>query len=145
MSIDIKTKWVIQLRLLMIPFLLILSLHASAEELDDDDPQEDLALRGDALCTVCHDETSDNPILSIGKTKHGTTADYRTPTCTTCHGDGGNHKESPRKTPMPQRTFGRNSVNSIVVERILRAASSSCIEVKCSLMCSTQLPEGATT
>ena len=63
--------------------------------------------------TVCHDESSDNPILAIGKTKHGTTADHRTPTCTSCHGEGGNHEDTPHKAPMPQRTFGKKSVNSI--------------------------------
>ena len=48
---------------------------------------KDLVLKGDAKCTRCHDETDSPKLLSIGKTKHGTTADGRTPTCTSCHGD----------------------------------------------------------
>lgn len=39
-------------------------------------------------------------MLSIGKTKHGTAADGRTPTCSTCHGESAVHM---RKTPHGQR------------------------------------------
>ena len=48
----------------------------------EEKPGKDLVLRGDATCTACHDEDSDSPVLSIGKTRHGTVADARTPTCT---------------------------------------------------------------
>ncbi len=60
----------------------------------------DLILKGDAKCTGCHDESDDAPpsmlelhpsVLSIGKTKHGTRADARTPTCTDCHGESEAH------------------------------------------------------
>jgi len=70
-------------------------------------------LRGDARCTTCHDgEDKFGPrILSIGKTKHGTTADGRTPTCTSCHGEseahvkGGNNPDKPK----PDRVFNKTT------------------------------------
>jgi DmsE family decaheme c-type cytochrome len=81
----------------------------------------DTVLRGDAKCTGCHDE-SDNPkptmlgenphVLSIGKTKHGTAADGRTPTCTTCHGDSTDHMKKPEgtaKRPAPDRMFKKSA------------------------------------
>ena len=52
---------------------------------------KDLVLRGDAKCTRCHDEGDDYPVLAIGKTRHGTTADGRTPSCTNCHGPSEAH------------------------------------------------------
>jgi DmsE family decaheme c-type cytochrome len=61
---------------------------------------KDIVLKGDAKCTGCHDE-SEQPkpsmldlhpqVLKIGKTKHGTIADGRTPTCTDCHGESEKH------------------------------------------------------
>src|SRR5690242_21320794 len=69
----------------------------------------DLFLKGDAKCTECHDE-SDNPrILHLGKTKHGTTADGRTPTCTNCHGESSAHLKGgttgTNKRPAPDVVF----------------------------------------
>jgi DmsE family decaheme c-type cytochrome len=52
---------------------------------------KDIVLKGDAKCTRCHDEGDDYPVLAIGKTRHGTVADGRTPTCTTCHGESESH------------------------------------------------------
>ena len=72
----------------------------------------DLVLRGDAVCTRCHDEAEAYPVLSIGRTKHGTKADLRTPTCTSCHGESLDHVNNPAKTstrPAPDRTFGKTS------------------------------------
>jgi DmsE family decaheme c-type cytochrome len=58
---------------------------------------DDLVLKGDAKCTRCHDdEKTDYPILPIGKTRHGTIADKRTPTCASCHGESEAHT---RKLP----------------------------------------------
>ena len=45
----------------------------------------------DAVCTRCHDENEIKPILSIYQTKHGVTADLRTPACQSCHGESENH------------------------------------------------------
>jgi len=71
---------------------------------------KDLALKGDAVCTRCHDESEAYPVLAIGKTRHGTVADGRTPTCTSCHGDSKSHVENLKKEgqsgrPKPDRTF----------------------------------------
>ncbi len=77
----------------------------------------DTVLRGDAKCTACHDETNDNGprVLSIGKTKHGTAADGRTPTCTSCHGESAAHMkkaEGGTKRAAPDRMFGKHSLTS---------------------------------
>ncbi len=49
------------------------------------------ALRKDALCTKCHDESETAPILSLYQTKHGVRGDSRTPTCQSCHGASEKH------------------------------------------------------
>lgn len=56
---------------------------------------KDIVLRGDARCTRCHDEGDSPQVLAIGKTKHGTKADSRTPTCTSCHGESDKHVTNP--------------------------------------------------
>lgn len=88
-----------------------------------DAPKEapkDLILKGDAKCTGCHDE-ADEPtptmlelhpsVLAIGKTRHGTQADGRTPTCTDCHGESEKHlkHKGSDKPPMADRAFGKKS------------------------------------
>src|SRR5689334_20091385 len=78
--------------------------------------RKDLVLKGDAQCTRCHDEGDDYPVLAIGKTKHGTIADGRTPTCTSCHGESERHMNKPadaKERPRPDRTFTRTSVTPI--------------------------------
>jgi DmsE family decaheme c-type cytochrome len=72
--------------------------------------EKDAVLRGDAACTRCHDESEAYPVLSIGKTKHGTQADQRTPTCVSCHGESRNHIDNAKKPgetarPKPDRSF----------------------------------------
>lgn len=49
------------------------------------------ALKEDAICTRCHDESETKPILSIYQTRHGVRADSRTPTCQSCHGKSEKH------------------------------------------------------
>jgi len=49
------------------------------------------ALKEDAVCTRCHDESETKPILSIYQTRHGVKADSRTPTCQSCHGKSEKH------------------------------------------------------
>jgi DmsE family decaheme c-type cytochrome len=74
--------------------------------------RKDMVLKGDAQCTRCHDETEEVPVLSIGKTKHGTVADGRTPTCTSCHGESDTHANKPAdavERPKPGRMFGKAS------------------------------------
>ena len=64
----------------------------SASEDADDESERGIVLRKDRECTDCHDESSEYPILAIGKTKHGTTADSRTPdSCKSCHGESNDH------------------------------------------------------
>ncbi|MEH6503515.1 MAG: DmsE family decaheme c-type cytochrome [Cycloclasticus sp.] len=62
----------------------------------DGKSSRDVVMRGDASCTKCHDEDQAYPVLQIGKTKHGVTADSRTPTCTSCHGESAEHIKSGR-------------------------------------------------
>lgn len=87
------------------------SYGADAAALATKEAPKDLVLKGDAKCTACHDEADSPKLLSIGKTRHGTTADSRTPTCSSCHGDSkahADHKGSD-KPPKPDRTFGKNT------------------------------------
>ena len=74
--------------------------------------RKDMVLKGDAVCTRCHNEGDEYPVLAIGKTKHGTVADGRTPTCTSCHGESKLHVNRPadaKERPKPDRAFGKNS------------------------------------
>jgi DmsE family decaheme c-type cytochrome len=59
------------------------------------DAPKDLVLRGDAQCTRCHDGSDGSPVLAIGQTRHGTIADGRTPSCTSCHGESETHMHKP--------------------------------------------------
>jgi DmsE family decaheme c-type cytochrome len=65
------------------------------------------ALRSDAVCTKCHDESETKPILSIYQTRHGVRADARTPTCQSCHGDSDRHVkgDGTGKRALPDVTF----------------------------------------
>ena len=93
---------------------------AKDEDAEDEDAKsaeekkapKDLVLKGDAKCTVCHDESDAPEKLAIGKTRHGVTADQRTPTCTSCHGASEEHiKKAGRgdKSPKPDVRFGAKS------------------------------------
>ena len=74
---------------------------------------KDVVLRGDAACTKCHDEDQAYPVLRIGKTRHGVTADKRTPTCTSCHGESEGHTQrSDKDRPRPDITY--NDMKSAV-------------------------------
>lgn len=81
---------------------------------------KDIVLNGDAKCTRCHDESDDagpsmlerHPsVLAIGKTRHGTRADGRTPSCTDCHGESTQHMNyrGSSDPPLPDRIFGKNA------------------------------------
>ena len=79
---------------------------------DEEGVRKDTVLRGDAECTFCHEEEDSISLLAIGKTKHGTLADRRTPTCTSCHGSSRKHlKKEPgqENRPKPDVTYGRRS------------------------------------
>jgi len=94
---------------------------------------KDLILKGDAKCTGCHDEADDSKptmlelrpsVLAIGKTKHGTVADERAPTCTSCHGESEKHlkHKGSDKPPKPDRWFGKNTTTTA------EARSAACLE-----------------
>lgn len=84
-------------------------MSASKEKQEPEkEAPKDLVLKGDATCTACHDEADAPELLSIGKTKHGTAADTRTPTCTKCHGESKQHvlnSEHTNVRPKPDRIF----------------------------------------
>jgi DmsE family decaheme c-type cytochrome len=52
----------------------------------------------DAVCTKCHNETWEKPVLSIYQTRHGVKADSRTPGCQTCHGASDEHVKTNSQT-----------------------------------------------
>lgn len=84
----------------------LLAAGAAAQE------RKDMVLKGDAVCTRCHNEGDEYPVLAIAKTKHGTLADGRTPTCTSCHGVSDRHVNRPpdaKERPKPDVTFGKAS------------------------------------
>ena len=89
--------------------------HAETGNDTDVAPRQDMVLQGDAKCTRCHDETEEYPVLSIGKTRHGTVADQRTPTCASCHGESDSHVNKPegvKERPKPEWAFGKNSATA---------------------------------
>lgn len=84
---------------------------AAAEETT----RKDLVLKGDAKCTRCHNETEEYPVLAIGKTKHGTVADKRTPTCVSCHGESEAHIKQSSKV-KPDRSLGKKTAEPAEVK-----------------------------
>lgn len=69
----------------------------------------DRSPQGDAVCTRCHDETDNKPILSFYKGRHGVKADGRTPGCQSCHGPSEAHVKNAAGAatrPTPDITFG---------------------------------------
>ena len=70
--------------------------------------QAETALKKDALCTRCHDESETAPILTIYQTKHGVRGDARTPTCQSCHGESERHlkgEPNAKVRPAPDVVF----------------------------------------
>ena len=66
------------------------------------------ALQKDAVCTKCHDESEQAPILTLYQTKHGVRGDARTPTCQSCHGSSENHlkgAQTGKARPAPDHVF----------------------------------------
>jgi DmsE family decaheme c-type cytochrome len=111
------------------------SKAAPAKNLAVDPNAKDLILKGDAKCTGCHDEADEptgaatmlelNPsVLAIGKTKHGTTADKRTPTCTDCHGDSNDHRlhKGSGKPPKVDRSYRKGHAR-----QLLKIATTACM------------------
>ncbi len=85
---------------------------AASDTAADNAPRKDMVLKGDATCTRCHDETAEYPVLAIGKTKHGTVADQRTPSCASCHGESETHANKPpdvKERPKVKISFGKKA------------------------------------
>ena len=113
-----KIAW-LQSVILLLGMVIAACAAAAVEEKVEESakaPPKDLVLRDDAKCTRCHNEGEEYPVLMIGRTKHGTVADTRTPTCTSCHGDSESHlvKREGEKRPKPDRMFVKNSTTPIV-------------------------------
>ena len=73
------------------------------------------ALARDAVCTKCHDENDNKPILAYYQTRHGVKADPRTPGCQTCHGPSEAHVKNPQGTsprPLPDTVFSGKAASS---------------------------------
>jgi DmsE family decaheme c-type cytochrome len=113
---ELKSALVLFLQLLaMLAANAFIAGEAMAQQAE---ARKDLVLRGDARCTRCHDENDEFPVLAIGKTRHGTVADGRTPTCTSCHGESDTHVNKPpnaTERPKPDRTFTRTSLTPVQV------------------------------
>lgn len=73
----------------------------------------DIVMEGDARCTRCHNDVNGDiienyPVLPIARTKHGTRADGRAPTCVSCHGDSERHlKQEGKLRPLPDMPYGK--------------------------------------
>ncbi|HEY5789237.1 MAG TPA: cytochrome c3 family protein, partial [Gammaproteobacteria bacterium] len=109
------------LHLLALLLAVGLALPGSAlAQSKDEREYDDLALTGDNVCTRCHDDADNPRLMTIGRTKHGTRADARTPTCTSCHGESLAHRENPDGTdvrPLPDRLFKAGRVNNTVADK----------------------------
>ncbi|WP_420477022.1 DmsE family decaheme c-type cytochrome [Noviherbaspirillum sp. ST9] len=88
-------------------------------------PQKDLVLKGDARCTACHDEADEPKLLAIGKSKHGTKGDPRTPTCRDCHKESDKHADHKGKD-KPPKTDIYFSKDSTVPAKERDAVCQSC-------------------
>jgi DmsE family decaheme c-type cytochrome len=74
-------------------------------------PAVDRTLKGDAVCTRCHDESENKAILSMYKTRHGVKADERAPGCQSCHGSSQSHLQN--KSTPPDVVFGKGKNASL--------------------------------
>ena len=92
--------------------LALAAATAFAPALAADQSVAEAALRADAVCTKCHDESDAKPILAIYQTRHGVKADSRAPTCQSCHGDSDKHVkgDGSGKRAKPDVVFGRTGV-----------------------------------
>jgi DmsE family decaheme c-type cytochrome len=68
------------------------------------------ALKKDAVCTKCHDESESVPVLSLYQTPHGVRGDARSPTCQSCHGESDAHVKGPSNgRPAPDVLFKKGA------------------------------------
>ncbi len=81
-----------------------------------------------SVCTKCHDESEDQPILSLLQTKHGVTADSRTPDCQSCHGGSEAHVRNPQglsTRPSPDVVFKKGTYG-LTDERVRSGQCLTC-------------------
>lgn len=67
----------------------------------------DRTLKGDKVCTDCHDESENKAVLGLYQTRHGAKGDHRTPGCQTCHGPSAAHIKD-KKAPTDVVFSGKN-------------------------------------
>jgi DmsE family decaheme c-type cytochrome len=106
-----KTRW---LRNLAAMGSALMVSAALAQDKPAAEAPKDLVLRGDATCTRCHNEGDSYTVLAIGKTKHGTMADGRTPTCTSCHGASEAHLKA-KGNEKPDILFSKKAATPVQV------------------------------
>ena len=94
----------------------VLTAHAQNERLIKTDEvkvaRAQAALKKDEVCTKCHDESENAPVLSLYQTKHGVRGDARTPTCQSCHGTSDNHVKGAsdgKGRPSPDVVFKKGA------------------------------------
>lgn len=84
----------------------------------------------DAVCTKCHDETESKPILAIYQTPHGVSADSRTPSCQSCHGESEKHlagDANGKGRPPPDIIFGSKHTKAGYAPNSASTQSEACL------------------
>lgn len=102
-------------RLLGVLAFILGSSYAPQLFAQEQEQAPDRTLKGDAVCTRCHDETEAKPILAMYKTRHGVKADARTPGCQSCHGASEAHVKNPQALetrPLVDIDFGSKSATA---------------------------------
>ena len=85
------------------------------------------ALKKDAVCTKCHDESESTPVLSIYQTTHGVRGDARTPTCQSCHGESEAHAKGPSNgRPSPDVLFRKGQAHAKSTESVREGVCLTC-------------------
>jgi DmsE family decaheme c-type cytochrome len=93
-------------------------------------PPQANGLERDKVCTRCHDENDNKPILSIYQSRHGVKADNRTPSCQSCHGTSDAHVKNAAGAstrPSPDIVFGTKKGDAPVPPSSPQAQSESCL------------------
>ncbi len=83
----------------------------------------------DRQCLACHDEMEAKPILALYQTRHGATADPRTPACQDCHGESlahGRDKKVVGKRPLTDIPFA--PIGRAMDRAEARAQSGPCLK-----------------
>ena len=108
---------------------ILVVVNAFAGAMANEAGTADVALKRDAVCTKCHDESETKPVLSIYLTRHGVRADARTPTCQQCHGESEKHVRgdaSQKGRARPDVVFGKDGVYEADEAPVQAAACLNC-------------------